>query len=455
MQEAFALPRNQSLTGMLDENPGVNFNAIDPRLGFAYSASSRMVVRGGVGLYHSRARMFMQELARQQLTGAGFFSVVTDPQRLLFYPDINGIYGGSPEQYASTAPRAMSNVIANDFQLPYAVNATLGFTRQFGDTIGLSVDGIYSHSLHTFEKRILNLPDTFSPSNPAGTARNPYRYGFGKIQQQVTDGQVWYSALNVGLRKRFSHQFQGQVWYTLSKATQLGANAHYYTPSLAVGGVDKGPTLNDMRNKLSVTGTVMLPLGLQVSTIVIYNDGPPYEIRAGIDLDGDGTTVGDRPAGLALNQGGIASQANLDIINAFRQGRGLNDVTLQQLGKRYNYLDADVRLTKSVGLGGGRTLDLMAEVFNLFNRANFNSPNGLLTSSTFLQVSSTQPSREGQSACACGSEGPGVEHMRAVSIPPPDRLLGFSTRSAEAERRPSAGSAPVSRSRRCRRCTMR
>ena len=73
--------------------------------------------------------------------------------------------------------------------------------------------------------------------------------------------QVWYSGLNVGLNKRFSNRYQGQVSYTLSKATQLGANAHYYTPSQAVGGIDKGPTLNDMRNKLSVTGTVTLPLG--------------------------------------------------------------------------------------------------------------------------------------------------------------------------------------------------
>jgi Carboxypeptidase regulatory-like domain/TonB dependent receptor len=396
MEAAFALPRNQSLMGVLDQNPGVNLGAIDPRVGFAYSPSSRTVVRGGAGIYHSRARMFMQELALQQLTANGFFAVVTDPQRLKFYPDINAILGSSPAQFASTAPRAMSNVIANDFQLPYAVDATLGFTRQFGETMGLNVDAIYAHTLHSFEKRVLNLPDSFSPSNPAGTAKNPYKYGFGRIQEQVTDGEVWYYGLVVGLNKRFSDRYQGQVSYTLSKATQLGANTHYYTPSQAVGGIDKGPTLNDMRNKLSVTGTVMLPLGLQASTVVIYNDGQPYEIRAGIDLDGDGTTIGDRPAGLALNQGGTASQANLDIINAFRQGRGLSTVTLDQLGQRYNYLDFDARLTKIVKLSGARSVELMAEAFNLFNRVNFNNPNGILTSSTFLQTSSTGSGREGQ-----------------------------------------------------------
>ena len=398
MKAAFALDRNQSLRGVLDEDPGINWNMIDPRFGFAYAASQRLVVRGGVGIYHSRARMFMQELALQQLTGNGFFAIVTDPQRLRLYPDTNAILGGSPEVFAATGARAMSNVIANDFELPYAVNATLGFTRQFGDTVGLTVDGIYSHSLNTFQKRVINLPDSFSPSNPAGTARNPYKYGFGRIQAQTTDGQIWYKGLNVGLNKRFSKRYQGQISYTLSKATLLGANTHYYTPSQAIGGEDRGPTLNDMRNKLTVAGTVMLPLGFQASTIVIYNDGPPYEIRAGVDLDGDGTTIGDRPVGLALNQGGIASQTNLDIINGFRAGRGLAPVTLEQLGKRYNYLGVDARLTKVFSLGGARAIELMAEVFNLFNRVNYGSPNGLLTSSTFLQVSSSQSGREGQLA---------------------------------------------------------
>lgn len=396
MKKAFQLPRNQSLKGVLSESPGLDLNNIDPRFGFAYSVSPKMVVRGGAGLYHSRARMFMQALALDQLTSTSFVAVVTDPERLRNYPNIDAILGGSPEQFAATGLRSMSNVIGDDFQIPYAENATLGFTRQFGETMALNVDAVYSHSLRDFQKRVLNLPDSFSATNRAGTAANPYKYGFGQILVQVTDGRTVYTGLHVGLSKRMSNRYQGQVSYSLSQALLRGANTHFYTPSKAIGGVDRGPTLNDMRHKLSVSGMVNLPLGIQASTILVFNSGPPYRIVAGVDLDGDGTTIEDRPEGLALNQGGTASEANLAIINAFRQGRGLSTVTLDQLGKRYNYVNLDARLTKIVRLGGKRSFELMAEVFNLLNRTNFSTPNGTLTSATFLEVSSAADNREAQ-----------------------------------------------------------
>jgi hypothetical protein len=192
-----------------------------------------------------------------------------------------------------------------------------------------------------------------------------------------------------------SSRYQGQVSYALSKSLLRGANTHFYTPSRAIGGEDRGPTLNDMRHKLSVAGVVDLPLGIQASTIVVANAAPPYRIVAGLDLDGDGTTIEDRPDGLALNQGGNASEENLAIVNSFRQARGLSTVTLEQFGKKYHYVNVDMRVTKTFRFGA-RSIEAMAEVFNLFNRTNFNSPNGTLTSSTFLQVASAADSREAQ-----------------------------------------------------------
>ena len=176
MERAFELARNESLRPILSESPGKDLDNIDPRFGFAYSLSPATVIRGGYGIYHSRARMFMQALANDQLTSESFVAVVTDPLRLRNYPDINAILGGTPQEFAATGLRSMSNVIANDFQVPYAHNTTLGFTRQFGDVLALSVDGVYSKSLKYFQKRVANLPDSFSALNRAGTATNPYKY---------------------------------------------------------------------------------------------------------------------------------------------------------------------------------------------------------------------------------------------------------------------------------------
>jgi hypothetical protein len=398
MRRAFQLERNQPLRAILDENPGVDLDNVDPRFGFAYSVSPSAVVRGGYGIYHSRARMFMQALANDQLTSESFVAVVTDPQRLRNYPDINAILGGTPQQFAATGLRSMSNVIANDFEVPYAHNATLGFTHQFGDTVSLSMDGVYSRTLNYYQKRVANLPDTFSATNRAGTPTNPYKYGFGQILEQASDGRTKYAALNVGLMKRMSDRYQAQVSYSLSKADLVGVNTGFNTPSRANAGVevDSGPTLNDMRHRLSAAAVVQMPLGIQASTIVVANTAPPFAIRAGTDLDGDGTSSEDRPDGLPLNAGGVRSQGNLDIINAFRAARGLSQVTLDELGQQNHYFSVDVRVSKSFRLGGARSLELMAEVFNLFDRVNFGSPNGTLTSPTFLQLSSTSEAREAQ-----------------------------------------------------------
>jgi hypothetical protein len=107
-----------------------------------------------------------------------------------------------------------------------------------------------------------------------------------------------------------------------------------------------------------------------------------------VDLDGDSLSGYDRPEGLALNQGGTRSQGNLDIIHAFRRGRNLSEVTLDQLAKRYPYFEMDVRVSRAIPLGGTREIELMAEAFNLTNRTNFGSPNGNLSSPAFLNVSS-------------------------------------------------------------------
>jgi hypothetical protein len=71
-------------------------------------------------------------------------------------------------------------------------------------------------------------------------------------------------------------------------------------------------------------------------------------------------------------------------------------VTLDQLGTQYHYVSMDMRLSKSSRLGGNRSIELMAELFNVFNRVNFGSPNGSLTSPAFLQVSTSSEAREAQ-----------------------------------------------------------
>jgi hypothetical protein len=54
----------------------------------------------------------------------------------------------------------------------------------------------------------------------------------------------------------------------------------------------------------------------------------------------------------------------------------------------------DLSLAKNFGLGAGRQLQFRAEVFNVFNTANFDNPNATFGTANFGRITSAQPMRQ-------------------------------------------------------------
>src|SRR6185369_4367507 len=93
---------------------------------------------------------------------------------------------------------------------------------------------------------------------------------------------------------------------------------------------------------------------------------PIGRISAGIDLDGDGNTSGDRPAGLPPRVGRGDVDSELQIINAFRTARGLTPIDPSLLNLNMTRI-FDLRLTKSLVLRGAQRMELFLEMFNVPN----------------------------------------------------------------------------------------
>jgi outer membrane receptor for Fe3+-dicitrate len=72
----------------------------------------------------------------------------------------------------------------------------------------------------------------------------------------------------------------------------------------------------------------------------------PFNLLAGVDVDGDRSTNGDRPLLIARN-----------------------------IGIGPNFMTFDVRLGRQFRMDESRSLELTFEAFNLFNRLNFSSVN--------------------------------------------------------------------------------
>ena len=116
---------------------------------------------------------------------------------------------------------------------------------------------------------------------------------------------------------------------------------------------ERGPSVQDQRHHLVLSGVYTAPRGFLFSSIVTVASGRPYNVLAGVDLNGDGD--GGQPA---------SDRARL---NPADPGSSLG----RNAGTMPYQMTADVRVTKRVGLRAHAHLDAIVEVFNLFNRTNF------------------------------------------------------------------------------------
>ena len=102
-----------------------------------------------------------------------------------------------------------------------------------------------------------------------------------------------------------------------------------------------GRSRADERVHFVTSAIVRLPARFTVAPIVEYGSGQPWNARLGYDYNGDGRT-GDRAAGVPkFSQDGP------------------------------NFANVNLRVTYRVPFGGTRGMDVIAEMFNLFNRVNY------------------------------------------------------------------------------------
>ena len=188
--------------------------------------------------------------------------------------------------------------------------------------------------------------------------------------QYTSFGETWYRGLSLSLDKRFNGAFQLLVSYTLSKAEDnstdfqsaflpqnngLGRNPA--DPNgLPLGfnpNDERGPSVQDQRQRLVASGSYETRAGIQLSAILNVGSGRPYNILAGADLNGDG------------NGGGVPPDRARAVLSDPATSVGRNSGTLP------SQATLDVRITRLFRSRGTLTLQPMFEAFNLFNRANF------------------------------------------------------------------------------------
>jgi hypothetical protein len=269
------------------------------------------------------------------------------------------------------------------------VTTTAGLGWQLNNVTSLDVDYVHNYSADQLGSTDRNLP-----ASGAVNASNPRPVStFSQVGVLTNYGKSWYDALEVQLRTRVKGTDSLQVSYAYSKSMLDGVTFYSTYRGTERNPQQYGYNPTDTPHNLSVAASTSLPFKFQLSGVFRAISGTPFTVNAGIDLDGDLNTQGDRPRGLppTVGRGDVATQ--LALINAFRATRGQAPVSADLL-KPDPILDLDLRLTKVIPLSARRRFEVFLEGYNVTNYVTLTGGSGNMSLSTFLIRTGARDARQ-------------------------------------------------------------
>jgi Carboxypeptidase regulatory-like domain/TonB dependent receptor-like, beta-barrel len=340
-----------------------DFNNFGPRVGLAWDPANNGItnIHAGYGMFYDNIRTLTNF---GELTWPQAQQIVITRTTCAGCPTFPDPFGGrTRESFLSTAPpniTVMSNASVN----AYAHQFNVGVNRILTRDVALSAD-------FTFVDRFSDR-DTVDPNIPDQTTRARLYPQFGRVSFWQSTADNTYRALLLKVEKRMSGNYQYLVSYTLSSAddnnfiSTLG-DQYGFTKFDRPGAADR-------RHRLVVSGILALPWEMQVSAIGDFRSSLPFSPSSSLDLNSDGYT-GDLPGGILPGSG--CRSLNIDGINAFRIGRNLTPVTEVDCP---GFSNLDLRFSKYFRIGPTARVEFIAQLFNIFNTANFATPNTSITS---------------------------------------------------------------------------
>lgn len=382
-------PLYAGIENFISKDRGNDYSNFQPRVGFTWDmrGTGHLVMRGGFGVYSTRNRPWWQ-LTSQDLSKANAVRV-EDPQRLRHYPDISAVLGGqSIAELAANVGRPLY-LISDNFVLPTSYNSTIGIGWQINPVTSLDVDYIHDYAVDGQGTTERNLPETgrISPTNP-----RPVR-NFTSVRVLENFSKSWYDALEVQLRTRVRGSNSLQISYALSKTIIDGVEFYLTQRGTQRTPQQKGYSSGDNRHNVSVAASIELPWEFQLSGVFRALSGSPHSVQAGLDLDGDGSTQGDRPPGLPPTVGRENVDRDLETINEFRASLGLPAIDRSLLDLDPN-ITLSMRLTKGFDLGAARRLEVFLEGYNLTNYVSFTGGNSRMRTRSFLIRTGARDARQ-------------------------------------------------------------
>ncbi|MEP6900854.1 MAG: TonB-dependent receptor [Actinomycetota bacterium] len=239
-----------------------------------------------------------------------------------------------------------------DFKNPRSFQTAVTVEQKIGKELVLTVGYIHNSTWNLQRRLDRNLfPPVLQASGfPIFSATRP-NPTIAQLEINESSAHSHYDGLTLSLRRRFAQRFQFEANYTFANTRDDDSNERNFSRETTLNPfnlqAEEGPSKQDVRHSLNVSGLVDLGYGFTISGIVVTRSGFPYTalIEDGTDTNNDLNDADERAV-----VGGVVSQRF-----GFRQPK---------------FFNLDIRLLKGFKFGEKMRLDLSAEVFNVTRNTN-------------------------------------------------------------------------------------
>jgi Carboxypeptidase regulatory-like domain len=390
-----------------------NYLDFDPRISFAWAPAmwdGKIVIHSGFGIYHEDGQLDDQNIPEKNQV----LSYALTPKNCtgLSYPLVFNADGTPACTEGTQSPSAEQRNRPDSYITQWGLSVEQALPANFVATYAY----VGSKGTHLLSLSYVNVEDPVTGVRP-----NPE---YSQIAWRGNIGNSSYNALAVSLKRNFSHGLLVSANYTWSHSIDDGSNGSGDGDSLAPQNVscwpkeapecgEKANSAFDAPNVFNANFIYEPPFGAgqpylsgsrferavfgnwQISSIFIARSGFPINLTTS-GTGPDGNTNSQRPnlvpgQPLYLSNGSINANAfcTPGTTDSLYPGgtcpAGFGDVPRNFL-RGPGVWQSDWALSKRFPVTESVQVQFRAEVFNIFNRAQFANPDGLISAADFGKI---------------------------------------------------------------------
>ncbi len=376
--------------------------AISPRVGASYALDDKTTLRMGAGMYFDTVYMLSILNLRGTTDGgalgignnlAGSLPVVT-AQATPTNPGGGVVITSGQPIFPSLAQAQAGAGVTNAFSVNpnYRPSYTYSYNVNIQHQLGAKVIAQLGY-LGTLSRKLTSVldinPEAISATDPEDQTTRPYYSQYpniGNVNQLNSNLNANYNSLQATMRSLSYHGLTSQVVYTWSHALDYETGLIPYLPENSYNEKEEyGNSDFDTRNTFSallsykIPGGAELPRltqGWELNSALSLHGGQPFSVVANSDELGNGDSA-DRAMVTGILPfkgvshtitGGVAPWFNSAAFSEPNPGQ----ISNQRRNQYFNpgFSDVDFSVVKDTKITHGVTLQLRAEMFNLFSSIN-------------------------------------------------------------------------------------